>query len=367
MPPAPMQQGVPLPMARPQDAPQGAADMPPMAQPTAGRIPLPAAMPPPQEPGIGDRLGAGLMGFANGSAPLPAIANLIGGLATGQRQDQLGIQQQQLRQAQTAAVHYIANASDIDPQMKVAMIQNPMLAVQYLASRSKPAEYKFEKAEQIYGRFNPQTGQFDPQGVAPKLEKLGAGDTLYSVAPGMAPSQVATGGPDKPPPGYTWNDPANPSAGLRPIPGGPESKLPANEAAYLAMLDSSRAGVEKAKQYFLSKDFKSGPLDAAGLAIGQGLNAGEISRQQRAIRYAAEAALRLATGAAAPEPEVKRYADFYTPSVYDSQATREQKLNALTRFMDHAKANMGRGRLPEPEAFMKGSTASDGWSVRRLP
>ncbi len=42
---------------------------------------------PQQEPGFGDRMLAGILGFGNSGAPIPAIANLIGGLATGQRTD----------------------------------------------------------------------------------------------------------------------------------------------------------------------------------------------------------------------------------------------------------------------------------------
>jgi hypothetical protein len=42
---------------------------------------------PPPDISVGDRLSAGLLGFLNGHAPLPALGNLIEGLATGQRVD----------------------------------------------------------------------------------------------------------------------------------------------------------------------------------------------------------------------------------------------------------------------------------------
>ena len=257
-------------------------------------------------------------------------------------------------QSARAAVDYVAQDSSIPQPMKLAMIRQPALAMQYVAGLAKPPQFKYEK--------------------------VGAGDNLFAVDPNRPGAQlIAQGGPDKPPPGYTWKQPSNPAAGLSPIPGGPQSKLPANEAGYLAMLKSSRPGVEQAKKYFLSPDFKSGPLDAAGLALGQKLDVGEISRQRRNIEMATEAALRIATGAAAPEPEVKRYANFYMPSVYDGEATRRQKLEALSRFMDCAKANMGRGRLPEPEVFMGVNSPTGpglpgfdptkpgaGWSAKRL-
>ena len=49
----------------------------------------------PQTPG--GNIGAGLASFAHSNAPLPAIANLISGLITGQRTDPTGVQQDLMR------------------------------------------------------------------------------------------------------------------------------------------------------------------------------------------------------------------------------------------------------------------------------
>lgn len=88
--------------------------------------------------GIGDRLNAGLMGFAHGGALLPAFANLVSGLATGQRADPQGVAQAQQDRAQRAAAQYIAGAQDIEPNLKAAMVANPALAAQYFLTRAKP-------------------------------------------------------------------------------------------------------------------------------------------------------------------------------------------------------------------------------------
>lgn len=277
--------------------------------------------------GIGNRLVAGGAGFFNAGSPMEALGNLIGGLVTGQRQDPAGIAQQNLLQAQRAAVQYIAGANDIDPNLRAAMLQNPTLAVQWLSARAKPQEYKFEK--------------------------VGPGESLYAVTPGGPATQIARGGPEKPPTGFEYVNPANPSAGLKPIAGGPATQLPADAAGRLAMLQASKRGLQEAKKYFLSDDFKTGLFDAAGKAIGQATNSFEIGRQQRAIRLAAETALRLATGAAATEEETKRYADLYMPSIYDSKETRQQKLEALERFTSYAERNIGQGRVPPPESFLE--------------
>jgi hypothetical protein len=324
------------------ESPQG---MPPQAYaPPSAPIVMPSLggmAPQGRAPDVGDRLQAAGAGFFNAGSPMQAIGNLLGGLFTGQRQDPMGLavqasgqkqaaEQAAFQQNAAAAMEYVRQDQSIPQPMKLAMLRQPALAMKYVAELAKPPEYKIEKA--------------------------GAEDTLFAYDP-KNPSGgrvVAQGGPAKPPSGYTWKVPGNPAAGLMPIPGGPESKLPAGEAGVLAMMESARPGVDAAKRYFLSEDFKSGPLDAASKAIGQATNSFEISRHRRSVELAAEAALRMATGAAAPDSEVKRYANFYMPSVYDSEETRRQKLNALTAFMDHAKKNIGQGRMPEPDFFISG-------------
>jgi hypothetical protein len=123
-----------------------------MAQPTGGMMPsalnnlpvpsLPALSLPPLS-AIGDRLNAGLMGFAHGGAPLPAIANLISGLVTGQRADPQGVALAQQDRAQRAAAEYVAGAQDIEPNLKAAIIANPALAAQYLLARVRPRANPF--------------------------------------------------------------------------------------------------------------------------------------------------------------------------------------------------------------------------------
>jgi hypothetical protein len=81
-PPGPQMQGG-MPVSMPRDEELNARPQPQQT------IQQPQGM-----PGIGDRLNAGLMGFANAGAPIPAIANLISGLMTGQRSDAAGVQQQ---------------------------------------------------------------------------------------------------------------------------------------------------------------------------------------------------------------------------------------------------------------------------------
>lgn len=188
--------------------------------------------------------------------------------------------------------------------------------------------------------------------------------------PGLDRSAV-----EKPPAGYEWKiDPDTKQRVLSPIEGGPATHLPAETAGRLGLMQAAKPGLEEAKKYFLDES-KPGPLVTTGdegkpaagsalynagkMALGQTTSSFEIGRQQRNVRIAVEAALRTATGAAAPEEEVKRYTNMYAPTIYDDLKTRKQKLDALERFIDSAESTITRGRVPG------GSKAkADPWGIR---
>jgi hypothetical protein len=101
---------------------------------------------------IGDRIQAAGAGFFNAGSPMQAIGNLIGGAITGQRQDPTGIAAQiynqnreQVAMSQGAAMDYVAQDPSIPKPMKMAMLQNPALAAEYVKGLMKPADYKYEK------------------------------------------------------------------------------------------------------------------------------------------------------------------------------------------------------------------------------
>jgi len=112
MPPFPAMPGAPAasPGATAAPAPNQAGNAA-VAAPSGGTmpsalnsLPFPAwpSLFPHGSPGIGDRLDAGLLGFANSNGPVRAIANMIHGLATGERSDRQGVAQRQQDQAQAA-------------------------------------------------------------------------------------------------------------------------------------------------------------------------------------------------------------------------------------------------------------------------
>ena len=313
----------------------------------------------PAGPGFLDRLMGGLSANSNALIGLGSDISRGGftkGFAGLQQGSALDESQRVQQQARMGAIQFLISKG-MKPAEAIAMSANPLL-LKTLIERSMP-EFKPHNVGDVGGSFNPVTGAFTPQFAAPKTEKVGPGDKLLSVTPsvsglpGGGVSEIAAGGPEKPPAGFDYVNPANPSAGLKPIPGGPATQMTGDVAGRLGLLQAAKPGLAAAKEYFLSDKFKSGAVDATGKAIGQATNSFEISRQRRSIELAAEAALRVATGATAPPDEVKRYANFYTPSVYDSRETRRQKIEALERFLSHAESNMGAGRMPPPETFMK--------------
>jgi hypothetical protein len=195
----------------------------------------------------------------------------------------------------------------------------------------------------------------------------GSGGSSYSAPaapPAAAPSGAIPSSPSQAAPaGYRWGE-VNPQSGRRelvPIEGGPATKLSDTAAGHLALLQAAKPGLEEAKKYFLDPkplllreggDQAGGSLYSAGKqAIGEYTGSFEIGRQRRNVRLGIEAALRAATGAAAPETEVQRYTDMYAPSIQDSYETRKQKIEALDRFITTYEGIATRGHgVPKQQA-----------------
>lgn len=108
------------------------AQLPTNAQPAAGQLPMGQGVQmPAQSPSflqsaggndIGGHLMAGLQNFANSGGILPAIANGISGLVTGQRTDEAGLRQQSLR------AQYAALVPLLGPQKAMLAVVSPEAA-----------------------------------------------------------------------------------------------------------------------------------------------------------------------------------------------------------------------------------------------
>lgn len=86
--------------------------------------PVMQAQPAVQSLGFGDRLGAGLQSFANSGGPLPAIANGISSLISGQRTDPTGVAQQQMQKAENLTAMALRQRNIDEPTIQAA-INNP--------------------------------------------------------------------------------------------------------------------------------------------------------------------------------------------------------------------------------------------------
>lgn len=162
-------------------------------------------------------------------------------------------------------------------------------------------------------------------------------------------------GQPKAPPGYEW-DSTQANKALKPIAGGPESKLPGNTGGQIALMDSSMTDWPQTRETLLA------PWGIKG-TVGHITGSFDVGRAQRNVSVAIEAALRTMSGAAVPPAEVERYKSLYMPMPYDTRQTAEQKLNNLETFMKNAKTNALQGRVANPPA-LGGQPSADPLGIR---
>jgi hypothetical protein len=138
------------------------------------------------------------------------------------------------------------------------------------------------------------------------------------------------------------------------------SRLPQNTIGGVAMIDSADKELNKDNRAILTRDWSATEMAQSAIAMGP------VGRAQRAVRGKVEAALRLMTGAAAPEQEIVRYTDMYMPGALDSIETKKQKLRLLDEFGVNAKNNALRGH-PLPSAAPDGAEVAPATQPNELP
>lgn len=210
------------------------------------------------------------------------------------------------------------------------------LAVNANKPRDVPAAYEtfqLAQSDPAFAQFLKQGDrrrtQIDEVNGRKLLVDMDTGETIADL--GMAPSRQQSA-----PQGYRF---AADGTTLEAIPGGPATKMPAEVAGRVAMLDTAMKEMPKAEEFFLNSGTSFG-----NEAMGWAFNAGEYGRAKRTVRMAIEAGLRAMTGAAAPESEVQTYENMFLPTPVDTKETRKQKLGALRDFMGQAKSIMEQGR-----------------------
>lgn len=126
--------------------------------------------------------------------------------------------------------------------------------------------------------------------------------------------------------------------------------IPAELAGRLAAVDTVLPQLDEAEQV-LTQDWSGWERATSALGSVTPLET-EINRAQRTVRVAIEAALRMMTGAAAPESEVRQYMDMFMPQATDLQPARQQKMQNLRQFLLSARQYVlqGRADIPLPQS-----------------
>lgn len=169
------------------------------------------------------------------------------------------------------------------------------------------------------------------------------------------------------PSGYRW---AADGQTLEPIEGGPATTIAGEAAGKMALAQSGIQGVQGARGIFLNEDgsvnrtavFQANAnVGDVNLAPG---SQGRSARQQ--IRLAIEGALRLATGAAAPDSEVVRYESMFLPSIADTKDDVSRKMNMLEDFLKNTTKYISQGRV-RPTGAPAAPASPAAWSIKRKP
>jgi len=149
-------------------------------------------------------------------------------------------------------------------------------------------------------------------------------------------------GAEKAPAGYRFQADGN----LVAIPGGPASKLSAESAGKVALIKQGEQDINRFKNLITNSDGSFNRRKLASMDVPFSLAGG---RQENSTLFnAINARLRLESGAAVPEAEVKRALKTFAPSALDSNDTINSKINRMNEFFATAKEEIGQGRGATP-------------------
>lgn len=224
-------------------------------------------------------------------------------------------------------------AKGMAPQDAQALVSNPALLQAAL-----PGLFQ--------GRITPKIDEiYDAQGRKQKAI-IDPATGNYKTIGGVA------GDEGKPPSGFEWVNPNDHKAGLKAIQGGPATHLTAELSGKLALMDAAQQNIGKSKDALLKNWGPSGALQSFASKVpfvgDIAPLSGDIGIASRDVRAGIEAALRVMTGAAAPEQEVTRYMELFMPGIRDNDKSAAQKLDLLDKFMNNAREMVTRGRTATP-------------------
>lgn len=182
--------------------------------------------------------------------------------------------------------------------------------------------------KQIMTPDGPRWARADDAVGQPPVTQYGTSITLPD---GTVMQMGGSPGGGKAPAGYRWRDERNPQVGLEPIPGGPADELSPGDAAKASLIEQGRTDAREAASVIIGPD---GKVDRIALAQMETRAPFTKGRSLRSLIYnSVEGKLRAESGAAVPEPEVKRIAERFIPSMLDDDATVKMKLQRLDEYL----------------------------------
>lgn len=217
-----------------------------------------------------------------------------------------------------------ANALDTDTLQKFALedLENNFTDAGY---GKVPATLKIANAyEDALNK-----GDFARANNIAKFSKIETSNTKQNTRPQIAPS------------GYRFTEDNN----LEAIAGGPAVKQSAEGAGKIALIKQGLNDIEDFEKLLKDENNSFNRFKIAGLRTYGRVGArDEYSKLFNALN----ARLRLESGAAVPESEVKRAFETFAPNPLDSDETINSKITRLKQFFESAQQEIAQGRGGEP-------------------
>lgn len=155
------------------------------------------------------------------------------------------------------------------------------------------------------------------------------------------PISIGGTGSDKAPAGYRFTQ----AGELEAIPGGPATKQSAESSGKVALIKQGLSDTQELENSLLDKNGSFNRRKIIGMRSPGRIGArDEYSKLFNSIN----ARLRLESGAAVPESEVKRAFETFAPNPLDSDETIRSKLARQKQFFLSAEQEIGQGRGAQP-------------------
>ena len=296
----------------------------------------------PQDPGIGDRLSAGLSGFANAGGPLQALGGLVQGLQTGQSSDPRAIAQQNLK------AQYESLVPMLGAQKAMLAVMNPEAGKILLAQALEKKQYGFTKLDNdTVVRQDPQTGKVEVAYGGAKSDTIAGPDgKLITMPEGADPK--------------TWrNEITRINADVA---AGKKTEVQAKAEIFANKMELSERSINDLAVQGTSLAGKI----ASGVPLGNYVQSPEYQKYKQASSNFITALLRQESGAAISKSEFDRYDKEYMPQPGDGPEVLAQKSEARRVAIEGMKKGAGPGyRAPTGTAPASGFKTQTGvsWSV----